>query len=250
MPAPSSRRPLRHRAVRPPPVAFSRKNGSNVALTAAGKMIVMRRLEACRTRGEMARTKASAADGSANHHFEGLVRLVLLLSTVLVFGACAAPAPNASRSLDATGEFALPTEAPFAVPPGAGVGYRGVGISARLHGGTADPHIAWLVTSDGIRIEALWPAGYRARFSPNLEVLDPSGAIVSAKEGSSAGAALRAIRTSCSSSRPSPSSRQGRASDQQHRAGGSAGRRRQAIAGDDIGQPLRAREGQLVSVGA
>jgi hypothetical protein len=35
---------------------------------------------------------------------------------------------------------------------------------------------------DGRRENLLWPAGYRARFAPGLEVLDPSGRVV-AREG-------------------------------------------------------------------
>jgi hypothetical protein len=35
-----------------------------------------------------------------------------------------------------------------------------------------------LVTDLGGRIDVIWPPGYRARFTPNLEVLDGSGVIV------------------------------------------------------------------------
>ncbi len=56
----------------------------------------------------------------------------------------------------------------------------GVGLDAVLHGSPNDPYVAWL-RSNGPgagRIEVVWPAGYRARFSPNLEVLNDRGIVV------------------------------------------------------------------------
>ena len=76
------------------------------------------------------------------------------------------------------GLFALPTtnwlESPDSI-------CAGVGLSAVLHGSPNDPHVAWLesnVRSDVRRTEVLWPAGYRARFSPSLEILNESGIVV------------------------------------------------------------------------
>jgi len=55
----------------------------------------------------------------------------------------------------------------------------GVGLDAVLHGSPNDPYVAWLENSvGGGRDEVLWPAGYRARFSPNLEILNESGIVV------------------------------------------------------------------------
>ncbi len=43
--------------------------------------------------------------------------------------------------------------------------------------------LIWIVfESDGRQENPLWPTGYRARFAPELEVLDPSGRVV-AREG-------------------------------------------------------------------
>jgi hypothetical protein len=57
----------------------------------------------------------------------------------------------------------------------------GVGLSAVLHGSPNYQHVAWLesnVRGDVRRTEVLWPAGYRARFSPSLEILNESGIVV------------------------------------------------------------------------
>ena len=56
----------------------------------------------------------------------------------------------------------------------------GVGMDATLHGDPEDPRVAWLVNQvpgGRQRVEVAWPPGYRARFSPALEVLDGSGSV-------------------------------------------------------------------------
>jgi len=82
------------------------------------------------------------------------------------------PSPRPSLS---GGLFALPTTNWLA--RGA---CGGVGLDAVLHGSPTDPRVAWLVNNLGgpPRMEVLWPAGYRARFNPNLEVLDEHGNVV------------------------------------------------------------------------
>lgn len=56
----------------------------------------------------------------------------------------------------------------------AGVGYNGV-----LHGDPDDPRLAWGETETRtnrliLRQELVWPSGYTARFTPQLEILDSS----------------------------------------------------------------------------
>ena len=52
-----------------------------------------------------------------------------------------------------------------------------------LHGSPTDPALTWIqFHPSGGRRNVVWPAGHRARFTPQLEVLDPSG-IVIASEG-------------------------------------------------------------------
>jgi hypothetical protein len=60
----------------------------------------------------------------------------------------------------------------------------GVGLDATLTGDPSDPRLAWLVGSDGRRIDVIWPPGYSARFTPRLEVLDEQGSVVM-RDGSS-----------------------------------------------------------------
>lgn len=56
----------------------------------------------------------------------------------------------------------------------------GVGLGGMvLTGSPTDPRVAWLASLDGTgRQEIVWQPGYTARFSPNLQVLDPSGRVV------------------------------------------------------------------------
>ena len=83
----------------------------------------------------------------------------------------------------APGEIALPTF--FAEVDGhpqlcAGSWYEG---DVRVHGSSEDPALTWIVfASDGHRENLLWPPGFRARFTPTLEVLDPFAHVYS-REG-------------------------------------------------------------------
>jgi len=63
-----------------------------------------------------------------------------------------------------------------------GFGCAGVGLAAVVRGNPADPDIAWLAPYPGAlvgappRRDVLWPAGYRAMFSPGLTIIDAKGA--------------------------------------------------------------------------
>jgi len=112
--------------------------------------------------------------------------------------ACDDPLVNVTRVQFpfASGVHEMTLNAPFdQVCPGAGsveitVGQTffadcglGVGYDATLHGSASDPRLAWAINNgSGTRVEILWPAGYGARFRPQLEVLDEHGQIV-AHEG-------------------------------------------------------------------
>lgn len=99
------------------------------------------------------------------------------VSAVFDTGSCTIKVASSMTPV-ASGEIALPTEPPIGLPPGTPVACAGIGISAVLHGDAADPHVAWLVNNLGTRINVTWPVGYRARFTPNLEVLDTDGLVV------------------------------------------------------------------------
>jgi hypothetical protein len=72
----------------------------------------------------------------------------------------------------------LATDPPVEYPSGGVAVCAGIALSAVLHGDATDPHIAWLIADPGKRVEVTWPPGYRARFTPNLEVLDGSEVVV------------------------------------------------------------------------
>jgi hypothetical protein len=55
---------------------------------------------------------------------------------------------------------------------------RGVSLDAHVTGSPTDPRLAWLVSDRGGRQDVVWPAGFRARFTPKLEVLDRNGYVV------------------------------------------------------------------------
>ena len=73
-----------------------------------------------------------------------------------------------------------PTPSPLALPTlnsdnGA---CRGIGLGdATLAGSPTDERVAWLETPGGRR-EIVWPPGFTARFTPELEVLDSAASIV------------------------------------------------------------------------
>ena len=92
------------------------------------------------------------------------------------------PSPRPSLS---GGLFALPTT--NWLPGGA---CAGVGLDAVLRGSPNDPRVAWLENKQGgqSRMEVTWPAGYRARFSPNIEILDENGKVV-LRDGDAVGGA-------------------------------------------------------------
>lgn len=58
---------------------------------------------------------------------------------------------------------------------------RGVGVEGVLHGAPADPRVAWVDSQflgQHKRVEVVFPEGFAARFTPNLEVLDRDGHVV------------------------------------------------------------------------
>jgi hypothetical protein len=111
----------------------------------------------------------------------GFAALVLV---AVLSGCAAAESPTPPLATLAPGEVALPeylAEVGGAPQLCAGVAF--VGYSVVVHGSPDDPALTWIVFgNDGHRENLLWPPGYRARFTPSLVVLDPTGQIV-AREG-------------------------------------------------------------------
>ncbi len=112
-----------------------------------------------------------------------LILVLFALTAVACSPGPGAPTATAVNSLApaeslAPGEVALPTEVPQVLPSGVLEACAGVGLDAVLHGAPNDPRVAWLINNLGTRIDVIWPVGYRARFAPTLEVLDPAGDVV------------------------------------------------------------------------
>ena len=92
--------------------------------------------------------------------------------------AAYSPKPNSSPL---EGLYQLPTM--NWLPGGA---CAGVGLDAVLRGSPTDARVAWLERAADVptkypgaaRLDVTWPAGYHARFTPNIEILDESGTVV------------------------------------------------------------------------
>ncbi|MEP7379403.1 MAG: hypothetical protein ABI725_07585 [Chloroflexota bacterium] len=117
----------------------------------------------------------------------------LRLFPALLFLVACSTTPTPMATFMQSVEFALPTAEPFTLPPGAHMGCAGVGLDAVLHGDPADPHVAWIVDRlSGHRKEVTWPAGYQARFAPDLLVFDPGGQVVLRENSPISGACVTA----------------------------------------------------------
>lgn len=74
-----------------------------------------------------------------------------------------APPPSAPiRTFDTSGPFAC-----------AGIGL----IGATLQGDPHDPRVAWIAVKDNGTRGVIFPKGFTARFTPNLEILDGTGQV-------------------------------------------------------------------------
>jgi hypothetical protein len=94
------------------------------------------------------------------------------LFLTLALAACSPGDVNAIA-----GEYSLKTM----IEPGHGVPMMCAGIRfdpATLGGAPGEPATTWLQFPDGNEVEVFWPTGYRARFNPTLEVLDPARRVV------------------------------------------------------------------------
>jgi hypothetical protein len=100
----------------------------------------------------------------------GLPRLSATLVVAIAAGCAYASTPLVGTP--------LPTAA-FQPPPSETLVCAGIGLDAILHGDPADPALTWVIDrTAGIRMDAIWPAGFSARFEPALQVLDAAGEIV------------------------------------------------------------------------
>jgi hypothetical protein len=115
----------------------------------------------------------------------GLPLAAGLLGSILLGGCGSSKPPDPVQPLRAREVRALPV-ANWTLPDGrrllcAGGGH--VGADWTLHGSPDDPRSAWMIEPDGRRTELAFAPGWSARFTPRLEVLDATGAVI-AREGS------------------------------------------------------------------
>jgi hypothetical protein len=103
----------------------------------------------------------------------------MLRSGCLLLAILLAACGNAAVPSSAAALLRLPALA-GAPADGTAQACAGIGLAAVLHGDPADPRLAWLEPypgSDGKRLELAWPAGFGARFTPELEVVDRAGRV-------------------------------------------------------------------------
>ncbi len=110
---------------------------------------------------------------------QSATRVLTAACLASVVAACSTLAPQPSLR---AGEYLVPV-ADFTGPNGAELICAGAAFGGVLHGSAADPRHVWMTYPDGSRAELAWPAGYRGRFDPGLELLDVSGRVVG-REGS------------------------------------------------------------------
>lgn len=111
-----------------------------------------------------------------------LVALISLVTIGCASSMAPTPTPVPSGFID------LPVQLSPTFPPASGGALSACGLvgfnDSGLHGSptAADPVWVEAVASPGAKVAVRWPAGFRARFSPKLELLDPAGVVV-AREG-------------------------------------------------------------------
>jgi hypothetical protein len=109
----------------------------------------------------------------------------LVVASLLFVSACSVARVPPSPVAIGPGRFALP--AANWQRDGLTLSCAGTGwIGAQIHGSPDDPTVVWVISA-GARLRVAWPfGGYVARFTPSLEVLDPSGNVI-LREGDSVG---------------------------------------------------------------
>lgn len=106
-------------------------------------------------------------------------RWALLLALALAGCSTVSPSFGALVPPAASPAPTLPTTS-LTAPDGSEMACAGVGLTDVLRGDPANPRLAWLESfpNGGHRLEIVWPPGYSARFTPRLQVLDPTGQVV------------------------------------------------------------------------
>lgn len=97
--------------------------------------------------------------------------LIGLTFAMALVAGCAVTSPASQTRFGGT--LALPS-----VHVDAGGGCAGVGLDGVLAGNATDPRVAWVESKNGQRIDVVFPDRLGARFTPDLEIVDPNGKVV------------------------------------------------------------------------
>jgi hypothetical protein len=109
-----------------------------------------------------------------------------LLVTTLVglqfLGCGSGPTPSSTVTAEPSGptRYPLPADPSLQLGPGdTPQACGGIGLDAIVRGSATDSRHVWLVdATTGARMELVWPTGYTARFTPDVEVVDTRGTVV------------------------------------------------------------------------
>jgi hypothetical protein len=94
----------------------------------------------------------------------------LLAATLVIVMLAGCGTGSQSASPGASSSFRLPTAGLLGA-------CDGIGLDGVLAGDPTDPRVAWLAVTGGGRRELVFPLGFTARFSPDLEILNASGEV-------------------------------------------------------------------------
>ena len=113
-----------------------------------------------------------------------VLRCVAIAVVVAGYTATTDPAPVQSVRPLGPSERWLPV-ARWELPDGRTLLCAGGGTIGdfQIHGWPTDPRLVWMTWPDGHRSELAFDPGWSARFTPDLEVMDPTDQVV-AREGS------------------------------------------------------------------
>ena len=113
------------------------------------------------------------------------VGLTVALASLTTAGCASPPAPTPTPVPSGFINLAVELSASFPPHDGSVIACGMSGYDdAVLHGSLSSADPVWLeaVARPGLKIAVRWPAGFRARFAPKLELIDPGGTVV-ARDG-------------------------------------------------------------------
>jgi hypothetical protein len=109
-----------------------------------------------------------------------LLLTVLLGLMLLGCGSSPTLSPPAAVVPSGPTRYPLPADSSLNLGPGdSPQACAGIGLDAIARGSPTDARHVWLEDATaGGRIDLVWPTGYTARFTPDVEVVDTTGRVV------------------------------------------------------------------------